>query len=117
MTWSIATLMRDNGMSSGDGFRVIMPTVFPCASAFYAVWASAGYSHRVAPPMFGRPGTDHRPYCAHPHPAGRELLLNLEPISRIFEAWRPPWRGAGEPVVIDRRTSDVRLIFAIGEPD
>lgn len=52
-TWSIAALMREHGMSSGDGACVIMPTGFPCVAAFYAVWACGGVFTPVAPPMFG----------------------------------------------------------------
>jgi acyl-CoA synthetase (AMP-forming)/AMP-acid ligase II len=52
-TWSIAALMREHGMGSGDGVCVIMPTGFPCAAAFYAVWAGGGVFTPVAPPMFG----------------------------------------------------------------
>ncbi|WP_330253223.1 AMP-binding protein [Nocardia sp. NBC_00565] len=53
MTWSIAARMREHGMGSGDGACVIMPTGFPCAAAFYAVWACGGVCTPVAPPMFG----------------------------------------------------------------
>ncbi|MEV0294031.1 AMP-binding protein [Nocardia sp. NPDC050710] len=52
-TWSIAALMRTNGLASGDGACVIMPTGFPCVAAFYAVWACGGVFTPVAPPMFG----------------------------------------------------------------
>ncbi|WP_228002264.1 AMP-binding protein [Nocardia australiensis] len=52
-TWSIAALMRAHGLGGGDGACVIMPTGYPCAAAFYAVWACGGVFTPVAPPMFG----------------------------------------------------------------
>ncbi|MFI6368257.1 AMP-binding protein [Nocardia sp. NPDC050630] len=53
LSWTIAARMREHGMGSGDGACVIMPTGFPCAAAFYAVWVCGGVFTPVAPPMFG----------------------------------------------------------------
>ncbi|QLY33310.1 AMP-binding protein [Nocardia huaxiensis] len=51
--WSIAALMRARGVAGGDGVCVVMPTGFPCVSAFYAVWACGGVFTPIAPPMYG----------------------------------------------------------------
>lgn len=61
LSWSIATLMRQNGMAGGGGVCVIMPTGFPCAAAFYAVWACGGVFTPVGPPMY----EDLDQYIAH----------------------------------------------------
>lgn len=61
LSWSIAALMRENGMTGGGGVCVIMPTGFPCAAAFYAVWACGGVFTPVGPPMY----EDLEQYIAH----------------------------------------------------
>ncbi|PXX60181.1 acyl-CoA synthetase (AMP-forming)/AMP-acid ligase II [Nocardia tenerifensis] len=103
-TWSIAALMREHGMSSGDGACVIMPTGFPCVAAFYAVWACGGVFTPVAPPMFG----DLDQIIAHI----AAILVRAEPrlvvTSTEFEQFvRQAATAAGrtdEPLVIDAST-------------
>ncbi|MFI6046545.1 AMP-binding protein [Nocardia sp. NPDC051321] len=103
-TWSIAALMRQHGMGSGDGACVIMPTGFPCVATFYAVWACGGVFTPVAPPMFG----DLDQIIAHI----AAILIQAEPrlvvTSTEFEQFvRQAATAAGradEPLVIDAST-------------
>ncbi|MBF6427350.1 AMP-binding protein [Nocardia cyriacigeorgica] len=101
LTWSIAQVMREHGMGSGDGACVVMPTGFPCTAAFYAVWACGGVFTPVAPPMFG----DLDQYIAHvaailaqAQPRVVVTSVEFEQLARraMVEAGR-----ADEPVVVD----------------
>ncbi|WP_280400790.1 AMP-binding protein, partial [Nocardia carnea] len=101
LSWSIAALMRDHGMRAGAGVCVIMPTGFPCAAAFYAVWACGGVFTPVAPPMYG----DLDQYVAHVGSILRQArpLLVLTSIE-FRELARQAHAAAGrtdEPVVVD----------------
>ncbi|MFI9505047.1 AMP-binding protein [Nocardia sp. NPDC052566] len=51
--WAIAALMRSHGLGGGEAVCVLMPTGFPCAAAFYAVWACGGVCTPIGPPLFG----------------------------------------------------------------
>ncbi|MFQ6396788.1 AMP-binding protein [Nocardia sp. KC 131] len=117
-TWSIAALMREHGMGSGDGVCVIMPTGFPCAAAFYAVWAGGGVFTPVAPPMFG----DLDQIIAHIAAILTQARPRLVVTSTEFEQFvRKAAIDAGrtdEPLVIDAETlgpPPVKREF--GEPD
>ncbi|WP_433662897.1 AMP-binding protein [Nocardia sp. CA-128927] len=103
-TWSIAALMRQHGMGSGDGACVIMPTGFPCVAAFYAVWACGGVFTPVAPPMFG----DLDQIIAHIAAILVQARPRLVVTSTEFEQFvRQAATAAGrtdEPLVIDAST-------------
>lgn len=103
-TWSIAALMRQHGMGSGDGACVIMPTGFPCVAAFYAVWACGGVFTPVAPPMFG----DLDQIIAHIAAILSQAEPRLVVTSTEFEQFvRQAATAAGradEPLVIDAST-------------
>ncbi|MFI6165147.1 AMP-binding protein [Nocardia sp. NPDC051052] len=103
-TWSIAALMRQHGMGSGDGACVIMPTGFPCVAAFYAVWACGGVFTPVAPPMFG----DLDQIIAHIAAILIQAKPRLVVTSTEFEQFvRQAATAAGradEPLVIDAST-------------
>ncbi|GAA5072794.1 AMP-binding protein [Nocardia iowensis] len=103
-TWSIAALMRQHGMGSGDGACVIMPTGFPCVAAFYAVWACGGVFTPVAPPMFG----DLDQIIAHIAAILTQANPRLVVTSTEFEQLvRQAATAAGrtdEPLVIDPAT-------------
>src|SRR3990170_3549048 len=104
LTWSIAAVMRQHGMGSGDGACVIMPTGFPCVAAFYAVWACGGVFTPVAPPMFG----DLDQIIAHIAAIVTQAKPRLVVTSTEFEQLvRHAATAAGrtdEPVVIDAAT-------------
>ncbi|MFD6161584.1 AMP-binding protein [Nocardia sp. NPDC060256] len=118
-TWSIAALMRQHGMGSGDGACVIMPTGFPCVAAFYAVWACGGVFTPVAPPMFG----DLDQIIAHIAAILVQAKPRLVVTSIEFEQLvRQAATAAGrtdEPLVIDASTlrpcPPEQRVF--GEPD
>ncbi|MEU1983928.1 AMP-binding protein [Nocardia sp. NPDC019395] len=101
LSWSVAALMREHGMRAGAGVCVIMPTGFPCAAAFYAVWACGGVFTPVAPPMYG----DMEQYVAH---VG-SILRQAQPLlvltsSEFRDLARQAHEAAGrtdEPVVVD----------------
>lgn len=104
LTWSIAQVMREHGMGSGDGACVVMPTGFPCTAAFYAVWACGGVFTPVAPPMFG----DLDQYISHvaailvqAQPRVVVTSVEFEQLARraMVEAGR-----TDEPVVVDPAT-------------
>lgn len=118
LSWSIAALMRERGMRDGAGVCVVMPTGFPCAAAFYAVWACGGVFTPVAPPMYG----DLEQYVAHVGSIleqARPLLVVTSP--EFHELARQAHTAAGrddEPVVVDPATlpaAPVRRVFS--EPD
>ncbi|WP_405161725.1 AMP-binding protein [Nocardia sp. NBC_01499] len=119
LTWSIAALMRQHGMGSGNGACVIMPTGFPCVAAFYAVWACGGVFTPVAPPMFG----DLDQIIAHIAAILRQANPRLVVTSTEFEQFvRQAATAAGrtdEPLVIDASTlrpcAPEQRVF--GEPD
>ncbi|BAW06745.1 AMP-binding protein [Nocardia seriolae] len=102
--WSIAALLRAGGLGSGDGACVIMPTGFPCVSAFYAVWACGGVFTPVAPPMFG----DLEQIVAHIAGILEQAAPRLVVTSPEFETFvRAAAVAAGrtdEPVVVDAAT-------------
>ncbi|MEC3955937.1 AMP-binding protein [Nocardia sp. CDC153] len=99
--WAIAAVLWDNGFGSGDGACVIMPTGFPCVSAFYAVWACGGVFTPVAPPMFG----DLEQIVAHIAGILEQAAPRLVVTSPEFETFvRAAAVAAGrtdEPLVID----------------
>ncbi len=119
LTWSIAARMREHGMGSGDGACVIMPTGFPCAAAFYAVWACGGVFTPVAPPMFG----DLDQIIAHIAAILEQARPRLVVTSIEFEQLvRQAAQVAGrtdEPLVIDAANlgSVPVLQREFGEPD
>ncbi|MFQ6327379.1 AMP-binding protein [Nocardia sp. CWNU-33] len=117
-TWSIAALMRAHGMGSGDGACVIMPTGFPCAAAFYAVWACGGVFTPVAPPMFG----DLDQIVAHIAAILAQARPRLVVTSTEFEQLvRRAAIEAGridEPLVINAQTlGPPPAVREFGEPD
>ncbi|WP_328602280.1 AMP-binding protein [Nocardia terrae] len=99
--WSITGLLRANGLDSGDGACVIMPTGFPCVAAFYAVWACGGVFTPVAPPMFG----DLEQIVAHIAGILEQARPKLVVTSPEFETFvRAAAVAAGradEPLVVD----------------
>ncbi|AYF73828.1 aminopeptidase [Nocardia yunnanensis] len=99
--WAIAAALRANGLGSGDGACVIMPTGFPCAAAFYAVWACGGVFTPVAPPMFG----DLEQIVAHIAGILEQAAPRVVVTSPEFETFvRAAATAAGrpdEPLVID----------------
>ncbi|MTE14559.1 AMP-binding protein [Nocardia sp. CT2-14] len=99
--WSIAELLRANGLGGGEGACVIMPTGFPCVAAFYAVWACGGVFTPVAPPMFG----DLDQIVAHIAGIVEQAAPRLVVTSPEFETFvRNACVAAGrtdEPVVVD----------------
>ncbi|NEW46028.1 AMP-binding protein [Nocardia cyriacigeorgica] len=119
LTWSIAELMREHGMGSGDGACVVMPTGFPCTAAFYAVWACGGVFTPVAPPMFG----DIDQYISHvaaileqAQPRVVVTSVEFEQLARraVVEAGR-----TDEPVVIDPATlppAPAERVFGAPDP-
>ncbi|WP_459549744.1 AMP-binding protein [Nocardia sp. X0981] len=118
LSWSIAELMRERGMRDRAGVCVVMPTGFPCAAAFYAVWACGGVFTPVAPPMYG----DLEQYVAHVGSIlaqARPLLVVTSP--EFLELARQAHTAAGrddEPVVVDPATlpaAPTRRVFS--EPD
>ncbi|WP_433680163.1 AMP-binding protein [Nocardia sp. CA-119907] len=118
LTWSIAASMRAHGMGSGDGACVIMPTGFPCAAAFYAVWACGGVFTPVAPPMFG----DLDQIIAHIAAILEQARPRLVVTSTEFEELvRRAAIAAGrtdEPLVIDAaKLGPAPEVREFGEPD
>ncbi|MBF6415184.1 AMP-binding protein [Nocardia cyriacigeorgica] len=119
LTWSIAQVMREHGMGSGDGACVVMPTGFPCTAAFYAVWACGGVFTPVAPPMFG----DLDQYIGHvaailaqAQPRVVVTSVEFEQLARraMVEAGR-----TDEPVVIDPATlppAPAERVFGAPDP-
>ncbi|MFI1461101.1 AMP-binding protein [Nocardia carnea] len=101
LSWAVAELMREHGMRAGAGVCVIMPTGFPCAAAFYAVWACGGVFTPVAPPMYG----DFDEYVAHIGSIIRQAAPLLVLTSNEFrDLARRAHAAAGrtdEPVVVD----------------
>ncbi|MBF6061544.1 AMP-binding protein [Nocardia terpenica] len=100
LTWSVAALLRERGLTGGDGACVIMPTGFSCVAAFYAVWACGGVFTPVAPPMFG----DLSQYVEHVAAILTQAAPRLVVTSPEFEPLvRQAMTTAGradEPVVI-----------------
>ncbi|MFX0579639.1 AMP-binding protein [Nocardia nepalensis] len=118
LSWSIAARMREHGMGSGDGACVIMPTGFPCAAAFYAVWACGGVFTPVAPPMFG----DLDQIIAHIAAILEQARPRLVVTSVEFEQLvRKAAQAAGrtdEPLVIDAaKLGPAPTEREFGEPD
>lgn len=118
LTWAIAARMREHGMGGGDGACVIMPTGFPCAAAFYAVWACGGVCTPVAPPMFG----DLDEIIAHIAVILEQARPRLVVTSIEFEPLvRQAAQAAGrtdEPLVIDAANlGPAPVQRALGEPD
>ncbi|WP_433194182.1 AMP-binding protein [Nocardia sp. CA-107356] len=118
LTWSIAARMREHGMGSGAGACVIMPTGFPCAAAFYAVWACGGVFTPVAPPMFG----DLDQIIAHIAAILEQARPRLVVTSTEFEELvRRAATVAGrtdEPLVIDAaKLGPAPEVREFGEPD
>ncbi|WP_433714202.1 AMP-binding protein [Nocardia sp. CA-084685] len=118
LSWTIAARMREHGMGSGDGACVIMPTGFPCAAAFYAVWVCGGVFTPVAPPMFG----DLDQIIAHIAAILEQAQPRLVVTSTEFEQLvRKAAEAAGrtdEPLVIDAANlGPAPVEREFGEPD
>jgi acyl-CoA synthetase (AMP-forming)/AMP-acid ligase II len=103
-TWSIAALMRAHGMDSGDGACVIMPTGFPCAAAFYAVWACGGVFTPVAPPMFGDLDQIVAHIAAILAQARPRLVVTSTEFEELVRRAAIEAGRADEPLVIDATT-------------
>jgi fatty-acyl-CoA synthase len=48
----VATALRRDGVRPGDVVAVLMPTGFPCLSAFFGVWAAGATPCMITPPTF-----------------------------------------------------------------
>ncbi|WP_406272012.1 AMP-binding protein [Nocardia sp. NBC_00881] len=117
-TWSIAALMRANGMSSGDGACVIMPTGFPCVAAFYAVWACGGVFTPVAPPMFGDLAQIVAHIAAILTAASPRLVVTSPEFEQLVRQAAEAAGRTDEPLVIDAATLPAPPeVREFGEPD
>ncbi|MFD0362980.1 AMP-binding protein [Nocardia sp. GCM10030253] len=117
-TWSIAALMREHGMSSGDGVCVIMPTGFPCAAAFYAVWACGGVFTPVAPPMFGDLDQIVAHIAAILAQARPRLVVTSTEFEQLVRRAAIEAGRADEPLVINAQTlGPAPAVREFGEPD
>ncbi|MEV0358345.1 AMP-binding protein [Nocardia sp. NPDC050697] len=117
LSWSIAALMRERGLPGGAGVCVIMPTGFPCAAAFYAVWACGGIFTPVAPPLFG----DLQQYIAHVAAILEQARPALVVTSVEFaDLARQANAAAGrtdEPLVVDPATLLAGAEREFSDPD
>ncbi|MFC8528036.1 AMP-binding protein [Nocardia sp. NPDC057227] len=117
LSWSIAALMRERGLPGGAGVCVIMPTGFPCAAAFYAVWACGGIFTPVAPPLFG----DLSQYIAHVAAILEQAQPRLVVTSVEFaDLARQAHAAAGrtdEPLVVDLATLPEPGAREFSDPD
>ena len=117
LSWSIAALMRERGLPGGAGVCVIMPTGFPCAAAFYAVWACGGIFTPVAPPLFGDLGQ----YIAHVAAILEQAQPRLVVTSVEFaDLARQAHAAAGrtdEPLVVDPATLPAAGEREFSDPD
>ncbi|UGT61216.1 AMP-binding protein [Nocardia asteroides] len=117
LSWSIAALMRERGLPGGAGVCVIMPTGFPCAAAFYAVWACGGIFTPVAPPLFGDLGQ----YIAHVAAILEQAQPRLVVTSVEFaDLARQAHAAAGrtdEPLVVDPATLPAAGDREFSDPD
>ncbi|MFC8043879.1 AMP-binding protein [Nocardia sp. NPDC057353] len=117
LSWSIAALMRERGLPGGAGVCVIMPTGFPCAAAFYAVWACGGIFTPVAPPLFGDLGQ----YIAHVAAILEQAQPALVVTSVEFaDLARQAHAAAGrtdEPLVVDPATLPAGVEREFSDPD
>ncbi|MFC3962359.1 AMP-binding protein [Nocardia jiangsuensis] len=117
LSWSIAALMRERGLPGGAGVCVIMPTGFPCAAAFYAVWACGGIFTPVAPPLFG----DLNQYIAHVAAILEQARPRLVVTSVEFaDLARQAHAAAGrtdEPLVVDPATLPAPGEREFSDPD
>ncbi|QBS46300.1 AMP-binding protein [Nocardia sp. CS682] len=117
LTWSIAAVMRQHGMGSGDGACVIMPTGFPCVAAFYAVWACGGVFTPVAPPMFGDLGQIIAHIAAILTQAKPRLVVTSTEFEQLVRQAATAAGRTDEPVVIDAATLRAPAERVFGEPD
>ncbi|MEV6430333.1 AMP-binding protein [Nocardia sp. NPDC051463] len=117
-TWSIAALMRAHGMGSGDGACVIMPTGFPCAAAFYAVWACGGVFTPVAPPMFGDLDQIVAHIAAILVQARPRLVVTSTEFEQLVRRAAIEAGRTDEPLVINAQTlGSPPAVREFGEPD
>ncbi|WP_069167595.1 AMP-binding protein [Nocardia altamirensis] len=118
LTWSIAALMRQHGMGSGDGACVIMPTGFPCVAAFYAVWACGGVFTPVAPPMFGDLDQIIAHIAAILTAAEPRLVVTSTEFEQLVRKAATAAGRTDEPLVIDASTLGAAPAEReFGEPD